>query len=113
MIYGKNRHSEISEVDVELPLGGSPLKISLATGKSYHIRLLPPRYSIEIDLVDELGRPAAGEVYRVEMLDGTIVKEDKLDRNGYARVEGFSSEECIISFPLLDLDAWSYLGYSE
>lgn len=110
---GKNRQSEISRVDFELPWDGGALKIPLASGKSHSVRLLRPRCWIEIDLVDELGQPAAGEVYRVEMLDGTIVKEDRLDRNGYARVEVLSSEECIISFPLVDADSWSYLGYSE
>jgi hypothetical protein len=110
---GKDRQGEISKVDVELTSGGRPLMASLTTGKSYDLHLLPPRRWIEIELVDELGRPAAGETYRLEMLDGTIAKEDKLDINGFARVEGFSSEECIISFPLLDLSAWSYLGSSE
>ncbi len=87
--------------------------MSLASGKAYRIRLLPPQRWIRIDLVDEFGQPAGGEVYRIETPDGTIVKEDTLDDNGCAHVEGLSSEEYFISFPQVDLDAWSYLGSSE
>ena len=109
----ENKRSQTSSVDVRQPTSGNPLEMSLASGKSYCIRLLPPQRWIRVDLVDEFGQPAAGEVYRVETPDGTIVKEGTLDDNGCAQVEGLSSEEYIISFPQVDLDAWSYLGSSE
>jgi hypothetical protein len=109
----ENSKSSVIELESERPLRGAPTKVSLSSGQAYRIKILPPRCWIKIKLDDVLGRPAAGEIYRIELPDGTLVREDKLDQDGSALVEGLSSEECIISFPRLDLSAWSYLGSSE
>jgi len=61
---------------------------------------------IEIELVDEEKNPVAGEKYEIELPDGKIAK-GTLDNKGYARVEGFESGNCKVSFPKLDKEAWS------
>ncbi len=60
---------------------------------------------VEILLVDEQNRPAAGEPYRVRLPDGSVA-EGRLGPNGLLRLEGIDSGECEVSFPLLHLDAW-------
>jgi hypothetical protein len=61
---------------------------------------------IEIELVDEKGRPVPGEAYRVTLADGTTVEKGSLDEKGFVRVEGIEPGTCKISFPNLDKDAW-------
>ena len=61
---------------------------------------------VEIELVGEDDEPIPGETYRVSLSDGTLVKEDSLDMNGKARVEGIAGEKCLVSFPKLDDESW-------
>jgi hypothetical protein len=60
---------------------------------------------IEIELVGEDDRGIAGEPYRVTLPDGSVAC-GTLDENGFARVEGFESGSCQVTFPNRDTEAW-------
>ena len=57
---------------------------------------------IEVELVDEAGKPVVGEKYRVTLPDGVTLAEGTLDEKGKARVEGFDPGNCKITFPEID-----------
>ena len=63
------------------------------------------KHWIEIELLDEEGKPAAGERYRVTVPDGTN-QEGTLDEKGFARVDGIDPGTCKVTFPELDKEAW-------
>ncbi len=60
---------------------------------------------IEIELVGEDDKPIPGEKYKISLPDGAV-DEGTLDHKGFARVEGFKSGTCKVTFPSLDQDAW-------
>ena len=60
---------------------------------------------LKIQLLDEAGEPVPGEKYRITCPDGTI-KEGRLDANGMAEVKLAAPEECEVTFPDLDAEAW-------
>jgi len=60
---------------------------------------------IEIELVDEQGKPVPGERYEIKTPDGHLTK-GTLDGKGFARVAGIDPGNCEITFPELDKDAW-------
>jgi type VI secretion system secreted protein VgrG len=60
---------------------------------------------IEIELVDEDGKPVPGERYRVETPDGKVA-EGTLDEKGFARINRVKPGNCKVTFPKLDKDAW-------
>ncbi|HQU13045.1 MAG TPA: type VI secretion system tip protein VgrG [Thermodesulfobacteriota bacterium] len=60
---------------------------------------------VEIELVDEDGKPVPGERYRVETPDGKIA-EGSLDEKGFARINRVKPGNCKVTFPKLDKDAW-------
>ena len=60
----------------------------------------------DIEMVDEEGKPVAGEPYKVILPDGQTAAEGTLDNKGRAKVEGFDPGSCKVSFPNLDKDAW-------
>ncbi len=60
---------------------------------------------VEIELVDEDGKPVPGERYRVETPDGKIA-EGTLDEKGIARINRVKPGNCKVTFPKLDKDAW-------
>ncbi len=61
---------------------------------------------IEIKLVDEDGKPIAGEPYQIKLPDGTTVADGTLNEKGIARVEHLDPGTCKVTFPNLDQDAW-------
>ncbi len=64
---------------------------------------------VKIELLGEDDKPIPGETYRVELPDGTLVKEGSLDMNGQAGVEGITAEECLVSFPNLGDECWEQI----
>ena len=66
----------------------------------------PKKTWIEIELVDEEGKPVPGEAYEVTLPDGTQVASGSLDHKGFKRIEGIDPGSCKITFPRLDKDAW-------
>jgi hypothetical protein len=60
---------------------------------------------IEIVLIDESDRPVPGIAYEITTPDGSVAS-GTLDDKGFARVDGFDSGECKVSFTQLDKEAW-------
>ncbi len=58
---------------------------------------------LEIELVDDEGNPVPGELYTVELPDGSTVS-GRLDDQGQARLEGIDPGTAKVSFPDLDKD---------
>ena len=66
----------------------------------------PPKTSwVELELVDEAGKPVPGEAYEVELPDGKIAT-GTTGADGTARISGFDPGTCKIRFPNLDKEAW-------
>jgi hypothetical protein len=61
---------------------------------------------IEVEMVDEDGKPVTGQIYKVTLSDGETVAEGTLDEKGLARIEGIEPGDCKVTFPRLDKDAW-------
>jgi hypothetical protein len=66
---------------------------------------------IEIELVDEDGKPVADEEYRVLAPDGGE-HVGRLGSSGRARVGDIPAGTCKVSFPGLDADAWRHVASS-
>ena len=62
-------------------------------------------HTIDIQLVDEVGNPIAGERYEITTPDGKI-RRGTTDANGRAHEGGLLPGQCQIAFPRLDSDAW-------
>ena len=60
---------------------------------------------IEIELVDELGRPVPNEEYEITTTEGDV-RTGRLNAKGQARVALAQPETCQISFPKLDAAVW-------
>jgi len=60
---------------------------------------------LEVELVDEAGKPVAGARYEVTLPDGRV-DSGTLDANGFKRIEGFDPGDCKVTFPDLDTEAW-------
>ena len=61
---------------------------------------------IEIELIDEQGKPVPGEHYRITLPDGTTLAEGRLNEKGRARVDGIDPGMCKVTFPDLDRTTW-------
>jgi hypothetical protein len=59
------------------------------------------KHFIEIELVDDAGKPMADESYLVELPDGTQ-RTGRTDVNGKARIDGIDPGTAKVSFPDLD-----------
>lgn len=67
---------------------------------------LAPMHWLEIELLDDAGRPVAHEPYRVTLPGGQVVA-GFLDANGRERLDSIpDAGECQVSFPQLDDAAW-------
>lgn len=60
---------------------------------------------IEVELLDEVGKPVPSETVRVELPDGTVSTGTTNDKGIY-RVAGIDPGECQVTFPNLDEKAW-------
>jgi type VI secretion system secreted protein VgrG len=60
---------------------------------------------IEIELLDALGNPVAGETYRVKLSDGSVA-EGTLNEKGLARLEPVEPGNCEVTFPNMDGRSW-------
>ena len=60
---------------------------------------------VEVELVDENGKPAGGTAYRVTLPDGSV-SSGSLDEKGFARIDGIDPGSVKITFPDYDKDAW-------
>lgn len=67
---------------------------------------------IEIELVDQNGKPVASEPYRVTPPDGPA-RTGTLDDRGFARVDGITPGTCEVTFPKIDGREWSANGPSK
>jgi hypothetical protein len=67
--------------------------------------LAPLGRFLELELVDEAGRPVPNARYRVVAKDGSV-HEGSLDSHGKARVEPLPPGLCRVTFPELDSGAW-------
>ncbi len=61
---------------------------------------------VEIKLIDDEGKPMAGEPYQVVLPDGSTVASGTLDENGYAKVNNIDPGSCKITFPKRDGRSW-------
>lgn len=66
---------------------------------------------IEIELVDDAGKPVAGELYFVELPDGSSIS-GRTDGEGRARVDGVDPGTAKVSFPDLDKSLYNPGGGS-
>ena len=64
---------------------------------------------IEIELVDEYGKPVPGEPFEVILPDGSVYP-GTLDPKGFYRIDRIYPGTCKITFPNLDKDAWEKIG---
>jgi type VI secretion system secreted protein VgrG len=61
---------------------------------------------IEIELLDEAGKPVTGEPYKITLPDGSTVADGTLDDKGRARVNNIDPGTCKVTFPNLDQESW-------
>jgi hypothetical protein len=66
---------------------------------------------IEIELIDDAGKPVVGELYFVELPDGLSIS-GRTDGNGRARVDGVDPGTAKVSFPDLDKSLYTPGGGS-
>jgi hypothetical protein len=96
--------------DADSSFSSDPVgSVSLTCPASGHVLTAPltpeKKHWIQIELVDEHGKPLPGEDYRITLPDGSIV-EGTLDSRGRERINGIDSGNCKVSFPDLDEDVW-------
>ncbi len=61
---------------------------------------------VEVELVDEAGKPVTGERVRVTLPDGETIAERCTDDKGLVRIDHVDPGSCKITFPDLDDNAW-------
>lgn len=65
-----------------------------------------PTSWIEVELVDQDGKPVPGEPYSIILPDGEAVADGTLDEQGFVRIEGIDPGTCKVMFPRLDGRDW-------
>ena len=63
------------------------------------------KHYIEIELLDDEGKPVADEAWFVELPDGST-KSGRTDAKGFARIDGVDPGTAKVSFPNLDKDSY-------
>ena len=69
----------------------------------------PETHWVEIELLGEDDKPIPGETYRIQLPDGTLVKEGSVDMEGKARIDKIEDETCLVSFPNLGDESWDII----
>ena len=84
----------------------------------FHSALVPPqgiwwqpahrqeKTWIAIQLLDDESSPVPQERYQIEASDGET-REGRLDKQGFARIDGIAAGNAKVRFPELDGSAWS------
>lgn len=67
---------------------------------------------IEIELLDETDEPVPRARYRIDLPDGST-RRGRLDAEGWARVDNVDPGNCVVTFPDLDEEAWSFMQTRE
>jgi type VI secretion system secreted protein VgrG len=86
-----------------------PRKVSAASSAPTHNPEAPENQDkthwIEIELVDEEGKPVTGEPYKITLPDGKVA-DGTTDSKGRAKIPNIDPGQCQVTFPNLDKDAW-------
>src|SRR6185436_18559403 len=61
---------------------------------------------VEVELVDDAGKPVTGERVRVTLPDGKTISERSTNEKGLVRIDNIDPGSCKITFPDLDDKAW-------
>lgn len=64
---------------------------------------------VQVQLVDEAGKPVSGEYYRIKLPDGSVAEGTTNDEGLSPRIDGIDPGQCEITFPNLDQEAWEPL----
>jgi hypothetical protein len=99
LVNGLARLEDVPEGDVEVHFPGRD------GGDWYEHDL----HSIELELLDEAGRPVPNEPFVVRLPDGTT-RPGVLDGDGRAKVEGLPTREVEVSFPRREGPTWDLEG---
>jgi hypothetical protein len=83
------------------PPPATPLEDEQAAREEKPAQQPEEQHWIEIELLDDEGKPVAGELYFVELPDGSSLS-GRTDGQGRARVEGVDPGTAKVSFPDLD-----------
>jgi hypothetical protein len=87
--------------------GGGPMPAARTESVADQIREAKAvKTWIEMEVVDDLGRPMPGLEY-VCMLPNGAIERGMLDGNGRVRFDGIEPGSCAFSLPALDQETWS------
>lgn len=87
-----------------VPFAGQDALSQAAGANSMH-NSADKKVWVEIELLDEHGKPVPNEPYRIELPDGSV-SEGSTDDRGRARVDCIDPGNCKIGFPSLDQRSW-------
>ena len=105
---GSGRTSSSRATRTEKTQTGSTEKKQESRGTGERHTFTIKRCWVEIELVGEDDSPIPDEKFELTMPDGTQHR-GKLNRDGWARVEGRGEGKCAVCFPDLDKEAWEYI----
>jgi hypothetical protein len=64
---------------------------------------------LEVELVDQDGKPVEGEFVQIKLSDGTMAPEQMTGPNGVVRISGIPKGNCEVNFPRLYKGDWKKL----
>ena len=65
------------------------------------------KHYLEVELLDDAGKPVPGEQVRVTLPDGLTVAEGTTDEKGLFKVTNIDPGQCKVTFPDLEKEAWT------